>query len=81
MIRALLYRGRHHVDTAPRPADGELVTVSTIAARLRREAREYAYGTPWLRVAPGFEAFNAALRHGLDELAPMFSALAAKDTR
>ena len=38
-MRGVFYRGRHHVRTAPRPAHGELVTVSTIAARLRREAR------------------------------------------
>lgn len=37
MMRALFYRGRHHVRTAPRPADGGLVTVDTIAARIRRE--------------------------------------------
>lgn len=39
MIRALFYRGRHHVHTARRRVDGELVTVTTIAARLRAEAR------------------------------------------
>ncbi|ANU79748.1 hypothetical protein BI023_gp38 [Mycobacterium phage Sneeze] len=40
MIRALFCRGRHHIRTAPRPADGGLVTVDTIVARIRREQFE-----------------------------------------
>lgn len=43
MMRGLLYVGRHHVRTAPRLEGGELVTVSTVAARLRREARLRAF--------------------------------------
>lgn len=48
MMRALFYRGRHHVRTAPRPADGGLVTVDTIAARIRRENWPVAF----LRIVP-----------------------------
>lgn len=60
-LRVLFYRGRHHQHTAPRP-NAELVTVTTIAARLRSEAREAAHGRSYLTVAPDVDALRADIQ-------------------
>lgn len=63
MMRRLFYRGRHHVHTAPRPADGGLVTVSTIAARMRHEARLQAIFGSKARLVDEYRARWEMQRH------------------
>lgn len=63
MIRALFYRGRHHLRAAllARPFDERpRVTVSVIAARLRREAREAALASALIGVGRTIEMFAGA---------------------
>lgn len=68
-ITAVFYRGRHH-KRAPLPARPfderhPRPTVETIAARIRREAREAAYGRVTVRVVPLVEPFAAPVRAAL----------------
>lgn len=65
MIRGLFYRGRHHVRTAPRPADGGLVTVSTIAARIRREEADRTVGSYSLTFDVDVAGLSAGVRRAL----------------
>lgn len=67
MMRAVFYRGRHHVRTAPRRADGGLVTVSTIAERIRRETREAAAGSVAIEIRCDVEGLSSKLRSMLDQ--------------
>lgn len=67
MIGQLFRRGRHHVRTAPRLADGGLVTVSTVAARVRREAREASLGSVAIEIRADVEGMSSKLRAALDQ--------------
>ncbi|MCV7226097.1 hypothetical protein [Mycolicibacterium komossense] len=73
LLRAVFHTGRHHVHTARRDDNGALVTVSTIAARIRREAalawaktvdgRPYRYGGMSIAVVPDVERFSPRLEN------------------
>lgn len=67
MIRALFRTGRHHIRTAPRP-DGVLVTQSTVAARIRHEARMAAMlgiGQYVVSITPDVTGFSNETRRAL----------------
>ena len=73
-MRALFRRGRHHVRTAPRPDDGGLVTVDTIAARIRREQfwafreQEWAKrGSVTIRIVPDVRPFDLRAVNALEQ--------------
>lgn len=70
MIRALFYRGRHHLHASllARPFDERpRVTVAAIAERLRREARQRreALGTASVVIEPDVHQFDAGVRRAL----------------
>lgn len=72
-MRALFYRGRHHIRTAPRPAGG-LVTIDTITARIRRENWPVVFlgiddALPWVdpRPALALAAYVESCQHALPE--------------
>ena len=76
LLRSVFRTGRHHVRTAPRDRHGDLVTVSTIAARLRREARERAIGSAWLPIVPDIRPFDPAIRRAIVGIGQQFEAFA-----
>lgn len=61
LLRAVFYTGQHHVHTAQRDQHGALVTFSTVAARLRREAMANVR----IDIVPEVSGFSADVRRAL----------------